>query len=210
MEWADIWKIVLCAVGSAGGIGTIIVLVIKFSANTIAERLSKKYEAKLQKELEKYKSLIDEKTYISKVQFDTEFEVYRNVSGALFDVVKVFNTAFSPDYSIGFPLNASNVNEELKRFMSVAEKLQNAQDEFCRKSAFIPTDLYEKYDKIIEEAQTLFWEYKEALEKEATQSIYRTDEWMKEKHQQIDKLDEKRKQINNELRIYLRSLIVVQ
>ena len=54
MEWADIWKIVLCAVGSAGGIGTIIVLVIKFSANTIAERLSKKYEAKLQKELEKY------------------------------------------------------------------------------------------------------------------------------------------------------------
>lgn len=55
MNWQDVWKIELCAIASAGGIGIIIVTAIKCSANIIANRLSQKYEIKLQKELERYK-----------------------------------------------------------------------------------------------------------------------------------------------------------
>ena len=40
---------------SAGGIGAIIIGVIKFTSNSIADALSKKYELKLNKELELYK-----------------------------------------------------------------------------------------------------------------------------------------------------------
>ena len=80
MEWTDIWKIILCAVGSAGGIGAIIVGVIQFSANRIAERLSQKYEVKLQKELEQYRATLDSKRYISQVRFDKEFEMYQDLS----------------------------------------------------------------------------------------------------------------------------------
>lgn len=66
MNWTEVWQIILCAVGSAGGIGTVIVLTIKWSANRIAERLSKKYDLKLQKELEQYKANVENKIYISK------------------------------------------------------------------------------------------------------------------------------------------------
>ena len=41
---------------SAGGIGAIVMGVIKFSSTAIAESLSKKYELKLNKELERYKA----------------------------------------------------------------------------------------------------------------------------------------------------------
>ena len=50
MDWNDIWKIVLTIVASFGGIGGIILAVVKFSSGIIAERLSQKYELKLQKE----------------------------------------------------------------------------------------------------------------------------------------------------------------
>lgn len=77
MSWEDVWKIILCAISSAGGIGIVIIAIIKFSASRIAEKLSKKYEMKLQKELEKYKSGFDNKIYISKTKFDIEFDLYR-------------------------------------------------------------------------------------------------------------------------------------
>lgn len=63
MEWLDVGKIALAAIISAGGIGGIIIGVIHFSANQIADRLSKKYEAKLSQELEKYKSELSKKEY---------------------------------------------------------------------------------------------------------------------------------------------------
>lgn len=59
MSWADIWKIILAALASVGGVGGLIILVIKFSSNLIAERLSQKYQLSLQKELEKYKAGIE-------------------------------------------------------------------------------------------------------------------------------------------------------
>lgn len=80
MNWAEVGQIVLCAIGSAGGIGAIIVCTVKWSANRIADRLSKKYELKLQKEMELYKAGVENKIYISKTKFDTEFELYRRLS----------------------------------------------------------------------------------------------------------------------------------
>lgn len=77
MTWKDI---ILAVIASAGGIGGIIFLTIKFSANIIAERLEKKYTLKIDKELEKYKLSLESKIYISKTKFDTEFGIYRELS----------------------------------------------------------------------------------------------------------------------------------
>lgn len=79
MSWADIWKIILAALASVGGVGGLIILVIKFSSNLIAERLSQKYQLSLQKELEKYKAGVENKTYISKARFDREFSMYQDL-----------------------------------------------------------------------------------------------------------------------------------
>lgn len=77
MSWADIWKIILAALASVGGIGGLIILVIKFSSNLIAERLSQKYQLSLQKELEKYKAGVENKTYISKARNELSRTFYQ-------------------------------------------------------------------------------------------------------------------------------------
>ena len=68
MGWDEIWKIVFGIITSIGGVGVIILAIIKFSSNIIAKRLEEKYSLKLSKELEKYKSTLDNKIYISKNQ----------------------------------------------------------------------------------------------------------------------------------------------
>lgn len=55
----QIWQTVLAIIGSVGGAGAIIVAVVKFASNIIAERLSQKYETKISKELESYKAVLD-------------------------------------------------------------------------------------------------------------------------------------------------------
>ena len=47
-------SIVAACIVSAGGIGGIVIAVVKFSSDMIASRLSAKYESKLQKEMEKF------------------------------------------------------------------------------------------------------------------------------------------------------------
>ena len=53
------WEIVLAVLASIGGISGLILIVIKFSSNIIADRLSKKYEMKLSKEMETYKANVE-------------------------------------------------------------------------------------------------------------------------------------------------------
>ena len=63
-----ILQIAIAVVISAGGISGILLAVIKFSSNIIADKLSKKYEFKLNKELEKYKTHLNSKIYITKIK----------------------------------------------------------------------------------------------------------------------------------------------
>mgnify|MGYP000712484425 FL=1 len=90
MNWDTVFKIVLSIVGSVGGAGAIIAFAVKFSANLIADKLKKKYELETTKKLEEYKSKLENKNYISKTRFDTEFSIYRTLSVAFFDMVKKY------------------------------------------------------------------------------------------------------------------------
>ena len=76
MTWDSVIKIVFTGIASIGGAGAIIWAVVKFSANRIADRLSKKYEYLLNEKLESYKAELDKKNYITQVCFDKEFHAY--------------------------------------------------------------------------------------------------------------------------------------
>ena len=65
MELKDITMIIGACIVSAGGIGGIIIAVVKFCSDQIADRLSTKYEAKLQREMEQFKAeLMQSSQYI--------------------------------------------------------------------------------------------------------------------------------------------------
>lgn len=77
MNIFNIGEVVLGIIASIGGIGIVFSAVVKFSVDIIADRLSERYEFKLEKELEKYKSQLESDNHISKEMFDKEFHVYQ-------------------------------------------------------------------------------------------------------------------------------------
>lgn len=71
-------QIVTACIISAGGVGVLVTTAVKFSADTIANRLASKYENQLQKDLERYKNTLDTKKSISKAMFEKEYDIYLN------------------------------------------------------------------------------------------------------------------------------------
>lgn len=129
---------------SAGGIGAIIIAVIKFSCKTIAESLSKKYESKLNKELEQYKAGVENKIYISKTKFDTEFQLYRQLSKSFTSMVKNVEQLF--------PAFTKDVRDEYEKYKTLHDRALDAiivaQDELYTSAAFISVDLYNSFFEI--------------------------------------------------------------
>lgn len=80
MSWAEVGQIAVASIASAGGIGAIMIAVVSFSTKRIADRMDKKFQATLDKRLEKYKTQLDRGNYISKAVFDKEFEYYQAIS----------------------------------------------------------------------------------------------------------------------------------
>lgn len=149
MQWSDIWKIVLCIIASAGGVGAIFVAAIKLASDFIAERLSQKYELKLHKELEKYKSGLDNKIYISKTKFDAEFTLYQQLSKSFFDMVKDITTMI-PVGLAKHPLNQEDQERYEKILYDKAvDSTVTAQNILKSNIPFIPKDIYEQYCEIL-------------------------------------------------------------
>ena len=70
MSAHDIWSIAGAILASVGGAGIIICAVSGFISERLAKRIDAKYEHRLNKELERYRTTLDERRHITKAQFD--------------------------------------------------------------------------------------------------------------------------------------------
>ena len=87
----DLWKIIAYIIGGVGGLGAVFALTVKLCANIIANNLKKKYELELNERFEKYKASVENKKHITKVRFDAEFLIYRDLSKAFFGNPSLIN-----------------------------------------------------------------------------------------------------------------------
>ena len=122
MTVEQIGALVVACIASAGGIGGIIIAAIKFSSNLIAEQLTKKYDLKLNKEMELYRNNIESKKSISKALFDKEYEIYLT-----------FNTDFSKLYNdiqiyVGLQKNPDKIKSVAELWECDIDKLQQEID----------------------------------------------------------------------------------
>lgn len=148
MKWDDIWKLVLAVLSSVGGIGAIIVFMVKICSNMIANKLSKKYELKLNKELEKYKAGIDNKTYISKARFDREFSMYQDLCEKNITMVYDMGAAVMIARGGQYP-NINNTEE----FIHLAlQHIDDAEMANKRYAPFIAKEIFESYKELGKQA----------------------------------------------------------
>lgn len=210
MEWSDVWKIILSAIVSAGGIGGVIVCAVRFSINTIGERLSKKYELRIQKEFEKFKSGLDNKIYISKTKFDVEFALYRELSRAYFEMVMDITRMIPPGLA-KYPVDKEARKEfENELYKKALDSTVAAQEVLNCNIPFISENLYEKYEEIIGLCRVQLGVFEDRWNVFYLASQEEKESFSVEDYKRSSDINSKFKELNRELREYLAKLDILE
>lgn len=96
MDQGAVFNIVFAAIASVGGAGAIVAACVRFASKRLSEAMLKKYQAKLEKDIEQYKSELNREaeryktklsslTFVTQRQFDTEFTAYQTLFDSLFE-----------------------------------------------------------------------------------------------------------------------------
>lgn len=199
-----IWGIAGAIVASAGGFGALFLMAVKFSADQIADSLQKKYDLKLNEELERYKAEIESKKYISKTKFDAEFSLYQSLSRAFFNMIKAIN-ALVPTGLTTVPAD-ENIKEELEkeRYKYAIKKAVKAQDQLMSNVAFIPECYYKRYEEILGLCHQQIYEFEKRWNLSYTDLKDRR--LTSDAYQRTGEINEKFKELNIEIRAHLEEL----
>ncbi len=220
MNWADIWKIVLAAVASVGGAGIIITAVVKYLSDFLAERMLKKYQSKLDKEIEAYKHELeiemekmkaqnDKVNYVTQRQFDTEFTAYEKIFECMFK--------FSVYTRQLYPVFEWQITDKQKRNEVFTQRWEDYKDAFNTFSEiieinapFIPEDIYEMFVKMRSLANEIAANYEDIRieDREEDRASNRKEAY--EKYPKEDQLEEMVKQSKKIVRDYLGTLRVYE
>lgn len=205
-----IWEVVLAIIASIGGFGAVFSAIVYFTSNFIADRLQKKYELKINEKFERYKADVENKTYISKTKFDAEFDLYRSLSKAFFDMVKNVSVMI-PQGFVMVP-----ADKELKRkvdeenYNAARTSVVAAQDELSSNAPFIPEKFYDAYEEIKKLCGMQLSEF----EKRWNIGYFATQEEKEslssEAYKRTGEINEKFRKLNNEIRAYLNNLDVIE
>lgn len=210
MNWNDVLKIIIAALASVGGISGLIVLAVKFASNIIAERLSQKYELKLQKELEAFKSTLTKKEYVSKTRFDAEFGIYRELSKAFFNMARDINSLIPAGYSER-PANEDDYKKHQKEcYCNSSQSLTIAQETLVQNAPFISEELYNDFLELVTLSRLQILAYKRRYNVLYLAPQEEKEMYTSEDYERAIKIPQKFDALNRKIRNYLASLDVAE
>ena len=140
MDWAKIAEMAFTFIASIGGIGVIVTGVVKYLSDYIAEKLSKKYQLQLNKELEKYKTTLSKKEYVSKTRFDAEFRMYQELSEK--NITMVYNAGQSVLIARGASFTDAEIDQIIE---NICNSINDAEMTNKRYAPFISQEIYNQY-----------------------------------------------------------------
>lgn len=196
---------------SMGGAGAIIMSVSSFLANKIATRLDQKYKLRMDKEIEAYKAGLSQRSYVTKVQFDIEFEVYRKLSKGMFEFISTLYTTIEEKH---YPKKEGEsyrekVAEEIRTYTKMVDRAATLQELLYENAAFIPQNIYEKYKEIIELTTTQFWNYQQRFKDYLDGKISLVERVTESDKKSFEAIEKKIEALNNELREHLQKIYIV-
>ena len=209
MNLSTILSIAGAIIVSVGGAGVIICTVVKFCADMIANRLEARYEQRLSKELEAYKSNLESKTYISNARFDAEFSLYRDLSKAFLLMIKGVDLIISSGVS-RTPADPEERRElNFNHYAEANNALVNAQDILFENAAFISEEIYNAYDELLQIGRQQVSVFETSLEyADKPSPLYDEFRVQHTDHQTTRDLIQKFHALNTQIRKYLSTLSV--
>lgn len=209
MDFSQIASIATACIVSAGGVGGVAMAVVKFTSNIIADKISAKYENKLEQALEKYKTELSKKEYVSQVRFDAEFEIYRTLSKEFSTAVKNISLMI-PDGIAYSPADEEKRTEyENKIYVDANNAVVVAQDVLYANGAFISEELSNKYNEIL----TLCSQQLNAFQRRYNVLYFASQEkkenYTDKEYERTTTIKEKWLELNNCVREYISKLEVI-
>ena len=141
---------------SVGGSGVIICALSVFLAERIANRIDSKYQQRIDQELEKFRSAVAHKKYVSQTQFDYEFQLYKQLSKAYF-LVAVKASSFAHDYENKKTISLADGDISREQLTKITTLVCDAQNLLFENAAFIPEDIYNAYYELDVKTNAFFW-----------------------------------------------------
>jgi len=207
MDWAKIAEIALACIVSVGGIGTIIVAIVKWCSDIIADRLSKKYQLQLDKEMEKYKTELSKKEYVSKTRFDAEFSIYRELTSAFSKMVTDISIMIPTGY-VEVPADKETRDElDKQHYITANQSVVTAQNVLYANETFINEDFCYSYQELLKLARVQLLAYTRRF------NVYNLDpnkkDFSMDDYKRTDELNQKWREHTDKIRNYLASLDVI-
>lgn len=222
----EIFKVIGAVIAGLGGSSLIILGLSNWLGKVWANRIFEKEKIKYEKDLEDYKKEInvemqklktlDEKAlYITKIQYEKEFEIYLNIWKALVECVRATKNLY-PIYEEA-PTKEDELEEFNKNKYSIYAKAYNSFLEIT--TSFAPfyqedfyTDLYELRLRC-NQLGMVFKEYKWDVKYSGSFAMARDTRMEKEEKTEVYKtlpkeIDEYQNKLQNDIRKYLRKLRV--
>lgn len=216
----DILKTVAAVLFGLGGTSGLILLIIKWASGLITEKIQKDYDLKLKerfesykaeidKELEKHRSVLGNKNYITQKKFDAEFDMYQTLASAFYHLMKEANTLI-PSGFVMIPVDESiRKAVEEQNYRDLCDAIMKAQDFIFRYAPFIQKDIYDGYRKILNlctQHKLAFetrWNVGDLRRKEEKESFTVDD------YKRTDEINQKYDEVTQTIREYLQSLEIL-
>lgn len=210
MNWEDVWKITVSIVGGLGGITVIFAAIVRYLSDFIADRLSKKYELRLLKELENYKSSLENKTYISRAKFDTEFAIYRELSSDFSDAVLAINIMVPTGLTMVPADREARLELDKKHYEAAVKAIVKAQDSLKSNIPFIPENIYDGYNELLKLFGLQLAAYEDRFVVTDLRPQSEKETFSRDDYKRTREISEKWITINNKIRKYLNSLEIIE
>jgi hypothetical protein len=206
----NVWEITLAIIASVGGAGVIIAGIVALCTNIITNRIEQRYAQILSKELEKYKSNLSKKEYVSKTRFDAEFEIHRSLSKAFFDLVVAINTMI-PDGMATVPADP----DCRKKFEDESHSLAHtatvvAQNVLNQNAPFILKEYYTDYTELLDLSRKQLDAFSQRYNVGYLASPEEKKELSFDDYRRTGELIKKLDILNDKIRSYLKSLEVAE
>jgi hypothetical protein len=220
MTWEDVFKLISAAVISFGGAAFIVRWFVNISANHLSEKMLRKYDAELNKDIERYKHELQLETekyrqkteklvFVTRKQFETEFSAYQSLFDNLFDFSVCTRTLF-PVFDMLPEGEMERKDEYKKRYQDFRLAFNTFSKVLEKNAPFIPENHYNMFDSIRTNAYELGSMYPEI--RIVDDPIFREDyaKIVRENHKKTSEFNEKVVQAKKRIRDYLATLRIDQ
>lgn len=185
----------------AGGFSFLVSII-----NAIFLYFQNKKQHDFDKQLEKYKAGIDNKTYMCKTKFDAEFSMYRELSQAFAVLVK--------ECSQMFPTLTKDSRNDYEKYKPIHDKcvdvIVSAQDKLNACAPFISEIIYIGYSELEELCKTQLSDFQDfRLRPDAKDYVIECKDAYKEVYKRTRDIQSKYQNISTTLRSYIDSIDII-